>query len=75
MGEGLKPQDMTVLPQSMAPIFGLAATRSAHGRDALNILRRDFCRAPAANSDEPKVRFIHIALPKPESKPGAKPRR
>ena len=44
MSESLKPQDLTVLPQSMAPIFGLAATRSAHGRDALNILRRDFCR-------------------------------
>jgi hypothetical protein len=70
MGEGLKPQDMTVLPQSMAPIFGLAATRSAHGRDALNILRRDFCRAPASNSDEPKVRFIHIALPKPDPSRG-----
>jgi hypothetical protein len=67
---GLKPQDMTVLPQSMAPIFGLAATRSAHGRDALNILRRDFCRAPAASSDEPKVRFIHIALPKPDVSKG-----
>jgi hypothetical protein len=67
---GLKPQDMTVLPQSMAPIFGLAATRSAHGRDALNILRRDFCRAPAASSDEPNVRFIHIALPKPDTSKG-----
>ena len=70
MSEGLKPQDMTVLPQSMAPIFGLAATRSAHGRDALNILRRDFCRAPARSSDDPKVRFIHIALPKPDADKG-----
>jgi hypothetical protein len=70
MTEGLKPQDLTVLPQSMAPIFGLAATRSAHGRDALNILRRDFCRAPASSSGAPKVRFIHIALPKPDASKG-----
>ncbi|MBI1213182.1 MAG: hypothetical protein GC190_17085 [Alphaproteobacteria bacterium] len=72
MTEGLKPQDMTVLPQSMAPIFGLAATRSAHGRDALNILRRDFCRAPASSSssNDPSVRFIHIALPKPDPSKG-----
>jgi len=70
MTEGLKPQDMTVLPQSMAPIFGLAATRSAHGRDALNILRRDFCRAPARSSEEPRVRFFHIALPKPDPDKG-----
>ena len=70
MTEGLKPQDLTVLPQSMAPIFGLAATRSAHGRDALNILRRDFCRATSTESDDPKVRLIHIALPKPDPDKG-----
>ena len=70
LAAGLKPQDLTVLPQSMAPIFGLAATRSAHGRDALNILRRDFCRAPMSDSTEPKVRFIHIALPKPNADKG-----
>jgi hypothetical protein len=70
LAESLKPQDLTVLPQSMAPIFGLAATRSAHGRDALNILRRDFCRAPASSSDQPKVRLVHIALPKPDPSKG-----
>ena len=70
MSEGLKPQDLTVLPQSMAPLFGLAATRSAHGRDALNILRRDFCRAPMSDSSEPTVRLIHIALPKPDPEKG-----
>jgi hypothetical protein len=62
----LKPQDQSIVPQSMAPIFGLAATRTAHGRDALNILRRDFCRAMTAEDGDPRVRMIHIALPKPE---------
>lgn len=70
MSESLKPQDLTVLPQSMAPIFGLAATRSAHGRDALNILRRDFCRVTSSESDQPSVRLIHIALPKPDPDKG-----
>jgi hypothetical protein len=62
----LKPQDQSIVPQSMAPIFGLAATRTAHGRDALNILRRDFCRAMTAEDGDPRVRMIHIALAKPE---------
>jgi hypothetical protein len=62
----LKPQDQSIVPQSMAPIFGLAATRTAHGRDALNILRRDFCRAMPSDDGDPRVRMIHIALPKPE---------
>lgn len=61
-----KEQDQSIVPQSMAPIFGLAATRSAHGRDALNILRRDFCRAQTGEEGDPKVRMIHIALPKPD---------
>jgi hypothetical protein len=63
----LKPQDQSIVPQSMAPIFGLAATRTAHGRDALNILRRDFCRA---RDDGPSVRMVHIALPKPDPAKG-----
>ena len=67
MTNGLKPQDQTIVPQSMAPIFGLAATRTAHGRDALNILRRDFCRAQTGEEGDPKVRMIHIALPKPDA--------
>jgi hypothetical protein len=81
MTEGLKTQDQTIVPQSMAPIFGLAATRTAHGRDALNILRRDFCRpmnqpSPGATAgvasaeDDPKVRMIHVALPKPNPAKG-----
>jgi hypothetical protein len=70
MTQGLKPQDQTIVPQSMAPIFGLAATRTAHGRDALNILRRDFCRAMTGAENDPKVRMIHIALPKPDPSKG-----
>lgn len=70
MASGLKPQDQTIVPQSMAPIFGLAATRTAHGRDALNILRRDFCRAQTGEEDDPKVRMIHVALPRPDAARG-----
>jgi hypothetical protein len=66
----LKPQDQSIVPQSMAPLFGLAATRTAHGRDALNILRRDFCRPMSADDDEPAVRMIHVALPKPDAAKG-----
>ncbi|MCE9522740.1 MAG: patatin-like phospholipase family protein [Alphaproteobacteria bacterium] len=70
MAGELKPQDQTIVPQSLAPIFGLAATRTAHGRDALNILRRDFCRAQTGEEGDPKVRMIHIALPKPDTSKG-----
>ncbi|MEQ1865129.1 MAG: patatin-like phospholipase family protein [Micropepsaceae bacterium] len=70
MAGGIKPQDQTIVPQSMAPIFGLAATRTAHGRDALNILRRDFCRAQTGEEGDPKVRMIHVALPKPDPAKG-----
>lgn len=66
----LRPQDRSLVPQSIAPILGLAATRSAHGRDALNILRRDFCRAQTAAEGDPKVRMIHVALPKPDPNRG-----
>jgi len=69
-GATLKPQDQSIVPQSMAPIFGLAATRTAHGRDALNILRRDFCRAQTNEDGDPRVRMIHIALPKPDPAKG-----
>jgi hypothetical protein len=62
----LRPQDRSIVPQSIAPLLGLAATRSAHGRDALNILKRDFCRAQTAAADDAKVRMIHVALPKPD---------
>lgn len=70
MAGSLKPQDQTIVPQSLAPIFGLAATRTAHGRDALNILRRDFCRAQTGEDGDPKVRMIHVALPKPDAARG-----
>jgi hypothetical protein len=66
----LKPQDQSIVPQSFAPLLGLAATRSAHGRDALNILRRDFCRPLTQEDGEPRVRMIHIALPKPNAAKG-----
>ncbi len=66
----LRPQDRSLVPQSLAPILGLAATRSAHGRDALNILKRDFCRAQTEAEDDPKVRMIHVALPKPDPERG-----
>jgi hypothetical protein len=66
----LKPQDQSIVPQSMAPIFGLAATRTAHGRDALNILRRDFCRPLTGEEGDPRTRMIHIALAKPETTKG-----
>ena len=66
----LKPQDQSIVPQSMAPLLGLAATRSAHGRDALNILKRDFCRPLTQDEGEPTVRMIHIALAKPNPAKG-----
>jgi hypothetical protein len=63
-------QDQSIVPQSMAPILGLAATRTAHGRDALNIVKRDFCRAQTRAPNDPRVRMIHIALPKPDRDKG-----
>jgi hypothetical protein len=63
-------EDRSIVPQSMAPLLGLAATRSAHGRDALNILRRDFCKAQTAAVGDPKTRMFHIALPRPNPAKG-----
>ncbi|MBP6013702.1 MAG: hypothetical protein KBA31_15860 [Alphaproteobacteria bacterium] len=65
-----KADDRSIVPQSMAPLLGLAATRSAHGRDALNILRRDFCKAQTSAPNDPKTRMIHIALPRPNPSKG-----
>lgn len=65
-----KADDRSLVPQSMAPLLGLAATRSAHGRDALNILRRDFCKAQTSAANDPKTRMIHIALPRPNPAKG-----
>lgn len=70
MGALGSAQDQSIVPQSLAPILGLAATRSAHGRDALNIVKRDFCRAQTNALGEPRVRMIHIALPKPDRDKG-----
>ena len=60
----------SLVPQSVAPFLGLASTRSSHGRDALNIVKRDFCRALPGASDVPRTRMIHIALPKPDRSRG-----
>ncbi len=62
--------DQSIVPQSLAPILGLAATRTAHGRDALQIVKRDFCRANALALKDPRVRMIHIAMPKPDRAKG-----
>lgn len=59
-------QGRSFVPQSVAPFLGLASTRSSHGRDALNIVKRDFCRPPPGARDVPRVRMFHIALPRPE---------
>jgi hypothetical protein len=59
-------QGRSFVPQSVAPFLGLASTRSSHGRDALNIVKRDFCRPPPGVRDVPRVRMFHIALPRPE---------
>lgn len=63
-------EDRSIVPQSMAPLLGLAATRSAHGRDALNILKRDFCKAETAAPNDPSMRMFHIALPRPNASKG-----
>jgi hypothetical protein len=63
-------QDQSIVPQSLAPILGLAATRTAHGRDALQIVKRDFCRAQSFAQNDPRVRMIHIAMPKPDRDKG-----
>lgn len=65
-----RADDRSIVPQAMAPLLGLAATRSAHGRDALNILKRDFCKAQTTASNDPKTRMIHIALPRPNPAKG-----
>lgn len=70
MGPSGSVHDQSIVPQSFAPILGLAATRSAHGRDALNIVKRDFCRAQTSAPDEPRTRMIHIALPRPDRDKG-----
>ena len=70
MSNPYSSQDQSIVPQSIAPILGLAATRSAHGRDALNIVKRDFCRAQTRAPGEPSVRMIHIAMAKPDRDKG-----
>lgn len=70
MGPSGSVHDQSIVPQSFAPILGLAATRSAHGRDALNIVKRDFCRAQTNAPGEPRTRMIHIAMPRPDKDKG-----
>jgi hypothetical protein len=70
MGPAASVHDQSIVPQSFAPILGLAATRSAHGRDALNIVKRDFCRAQTNAPGEPRTRMIHIAMPRPDRDKG-----
>jgi len=70
MGPAASVHDQSIVPQSFAPILGLAATRSAHGRDALNIVKRDFCRAQTNEPGEPRTRMIHIAMARPDRDKG-----
>lgn len=70
MGPSGSVHDQSIVPQSFAPLLGLAATRSAHGRDALNIVKRDFCRAQTNAPGEPRTRMIHIAMPRPDRDKG-----
>jgi hypothetical protein len=70
MGPSRSVHDQSIVPQSFAPILGLAATRSAHGRDALNIVKRDFCKAQTNAPGEPRTRMIHVAMPRPDKGKG-----
>ena len=70
MGPSRSVHDQSIVPQSFAPILGLAATRSAHGRDALNIVKRDFCKAQTNAPGEPRTRMIHVAMPRPDRDKG-----
>jgi hypothetical protein len=71
-------------PESVAPLLGLNATRSAHGLEALHSVRRHYCpvevrdeRGPTKGTSQPAAtrietlpRMIHIALPRPNEKEG-----
>jgi hypothetical protein len=59
------PDDSPVgyLSQALAPMVGLVATRSAHGRAALHELRRGLC--PADGEGPP--RLFNLALPQPDA--------
>ncbi len=65
----------TELTQLLAPIAGLAATRSVHGQDALHILRRDHCSSPHAVDGDIRQqrRFVHIGLRRPQREGEAAP--
>jgi hypothetical protein len=66
--------------EALAPLLGLNATRSAHGQDALHIVRRHYCAIAAQKIEtsrgevsqlattrtERLPRMIHIALPRPK---------
>lgn len=49
-----------VVPEALAPLLGLYASRSGHGQDALHIVRRSQCPG----------RMIHLALPKADPERG-----
>jgi hypothetical protein len=52
--------------EMLAPVLGFAATRQAHGQDALHMLRRLLC----ARQETEAHRFVHIALPEPRHDAG-----
>jgi hypothetical protein len=55
------------LPQLVAPIAGLYATRGAHGQATLLALRREMCEPRTIGGtrpEEPDDRLFHIALPR-----------
>lgn len=61
-----------VVPEALAPVLGLYATRSAHGQDALHMVRRLHCPASGSVGDKASTaalkRMIHIALPRADTK-------
>jgi hypothetical protein len=69
--------DPAAYSEVLAPVFGLYATRAAHGLAALHALRRELCGAPpeggaaaaAARRDADRKDLVHIVLPEPARKP------
>ncbi len=54
--------------EMLAPLFGLYATRAAHGLAALHALRRDLCTKQDAGVAAPHG-MVHLALPEPRRDP------
>ena len=59
-------REQGLAPELAAPLLGLYATRSAHGQDALHIVRRLHCPAETGGLK----RMIHIALPMADPEQG-----